>query len=147
MSERNGCAPNMPRLSPYLIVRDAGKALDFYEKAFGFVKREVFTGPDGGVKHAEMTFGEAVIMFAPEAACGAEMKARAPATSGVDSPIGLYLYCADVDALYARATAAGARGLRPPTDMFWGDRSCHLVDPDGYAWSFGTHKGQPAAKA
>ena len=57
------------------------------------------------------------------------------------SPVGLYVYCDDVDALFARATAAGAQAKVPPQDTFWGDRMCQLVDPDGHTWNFATHVG------
>lgn len=53
--------------------------------------------------------------------------------------MGLYVYVEDVDALFARATAAGAKGERPPQDMFYGDRVCQVIDPDGHSWSFGTN--------
>jgi uncharacterized glyoxalase superfamily protein PhnB len=53
--------------------------------------------------------------------------------------IGLYLYCEDVDAVYKRALAAGAKSDRAPKDMFYGDRVCAVIDPDGYLWSFGTN--------
>jgi uncharacterized glyoxalase superfamily protein PhnB len=141
MSE-NGKPPQAPRLSPYLTVRSAEAALDFYEKAFGFTRREVMKGEDGRVQHAEMMFHESLIMFAPEGAFGNTCKA--PASSGSEPPIGLYVYCADVDALFARAKAAGAKVFKEPADMFWGDRMCAFEDPDGYRWSFATHKGAPA---
>jgi uncharacterized glyoxalase superfamily protein PhnB len=51
----------------------------------------------------------------------------------------LYVYCDDVDKFFARATAAGAKVVAPPTDMFWGDRMCRISDPDGYEWSFATN--------
>jgi uncharacterized glyoxalase superfamily protein PhnB len=136
--------PNFPRLSPYLVVRDAEKALDFYARAFGFTRREAMTGPDGRISHAEMTLGESVIMFAPESPAN---PGKAPVTLGVQPPIGLCIYCPDVDALFAQATAAGAKALKEPQDAHWGDRMCYLSDPDGHSWCFLTYRGQPAAKA
>src|SRR5262245_12053602 len=88
-------SPNMPWLSPYLTVKDADQALDFYQRAFGFRKRDAVPGPDGKTAHAEMTWNDAVIMFAPEGAFGGTTKA--PATLGVESPVGLFVYCDDVD--------------------------------------------------
>jgi uncharacterized glyoxalase superfamily protein PhnB len=82
-----------------------------------------------------------VIMFGPE--CSAS-PSKAPATTGVPSPVSLYVYCNDVDALFARATAAGAKAEQPPQDMFWGDRFCRLQDPDGHSWYFATHKEDPS---
>src|SRR5262249_46804530 len=110
-------------------------ALDFYRRAFGFEKRFTMPGADGQTRHAEMSRGEVVIMFGPEGGC----PARAPASSGVPAPIGLYLYCDDVDKLFATATAAGAKVVQAPQDMFWGDRMCSLSDPDGHSWSFATN--------
>ena len=133
MSQRPARAAGMPWLSPYLSVQDADAALDFYQRAFGFEKRMVMPGPDGRTKHAEMTYHDMVIMF------GTGGKAQAPDTTGVTSPVGLYLYCEDVDALYQRATAAGVKAVSPPTDMFYGDRVCELHDPDGLAWWFATN--------
>ena len=138
MSKRPARPAGVPWLMPYLSVRDADKALDFYQRAFGFEKRMAFPGPDGKTGHAEMTWQDAVIMFGPE--CTKDGKTfKAPVSLGINSPVGLYVYCNDVDALYARATAAGARGDSPPQDMFWGDRMCTLVDPDGHIWTFATN--------
>ena len=140
MSNRPGRPPQTPWLSPYLTVKDAEAALDFYQRAFGFEKRNAVPGPDGKVVHAEMTWQEALIMFGAEGAYGGQCKA--PATLGVQSPVALYVYCDDVDALCARARAAGAGVDLPPQDMFWGDRMCKLTDPDGHVWNFATFSGQ-----
>jgi uncharacterized glyoxalase superfamily protein PhnB len=131
----------MSWVAPCLTVRDAAKALDFYQKAFGLRKREVYPGPDGKIMHAEVTWNDQVIMLGPECP---QNQSKAPVSSGVSSPASLYLYCEDVDALYARATAAGAAGEMPPQDMFWGDRVGKVTDPDGYTWWFATHTGRTA---
>src|SRR5262245_29657465 len=94
-----------PWLVPYLTVKDADKALDFYAKAFGFSKREAVPGEDGKTMHAEMTYKDVLIMFSPEGGYGSQVKS--PATLGVPSPVTLYVYCEDVDALCKRAEAAG----------------------------------------
>jgi PhnB protein len=138
MSKRPPRPQGSPWLTPYLTVRDADAALEFYQRAFGFEKRFSMKGPDGRTAHVEITWREAVIMFGLEGdrdGC----KVKAPVTSGVTPPIGLYVYCDDVDALYARATAAGAASVSAPQDMFWGDRMCRLRDPDGHDWSFATN--------
>lgn len=138
MSKRPARPAGMPWLSPYLTVRDAGAALDFYHRAFGFEKRgDGMTGPDGRIQHAEMAWHDAVIMVGPE--CTYESNIKAPVTSGVASPVNLYLYCDDVDALFARATKAGAKAVSAPQNMFWGDRMCKVADPDGHQWSFATN--------
>jgi len=143
MSIRPSRPPHTPWLSPYLAVKDAEAALDFYRRAFGFETRNTMPGPDGKIGHVEMTWQEALIMFGPECAAGGQCKA--PATLGVQSPVSLYVYCDDVDALFARAQAAGARGELPPQDMFWGDRMCKLIDPDGHTWHFATYTGRVSA--
>lgn len=138
MTKRPARQQGYPWLIPYLTVKDADAALVFYQKAFGFEKRMAIPGPDGTTGHAEMTWHDAMVMFGkvPESS---ECPSKPPAKTGVVSPIVPYLYCEDVDALYARATAAGAEGLKPPQDMFYGDRVCTLKDPDGYWWNFATN--------
>jgi PhnB protein len=131
-----------PWIVPYLVVKDADKSLDFYARAFGFVKRSAMAGEDGRIVHADMTYRDLVIMFAPEGGYGSA--AKCPAALGAPSPVTLYVYCEDVDALCKRAEAAGAQVAMPPTDMFWGDRMCSLIDPDGHAWNFATHLGEQA---
>ena len=137
MSTRPPRPAGMPWLSPYLAVKDAGAAADFYERAFGFEKRMQMPGPDGKPGHTEMAYRDALIMFGPET--GGDGKCKSPATLGVNSPVVLYVYCDDVDAVFQRATAAGATAEFPPTTMFWGDRICKVTDPDGHGWNFATN--------
>jgi PhnB protein len=118
-------------------VKDAGAACAFYQKAFGFEMKVQMAGPDGKPGHTEMAYRDALIMFGPESASDGACKA--PATLGVNSPVLLYAYCDDVDALFQRATTAGARADLAPTTMFWGDRICKLTDPDGHVWNFATN--------
>ncbi|WP_374621791.1 VOC family protein [Pandoraea sp.] len=125
---------HVPWLTPYLTVRDASAAATFYAQAFGFTVHDM-VNDDGAVMHVEMFYhGQLIVMFAPEGAFGTT--ARTPRTSGVEAPQSFYVYVEDVDALYARATGAGAKGLMAPIDQFWGDRLCQLEDPDGYRWGF-----------
>jgi PhnB protein len=130
----------MPWLIPYLVVKNADKALDFFQRAFGFSKRNAMTGDDGKITHAEVTSKDALVMFAPEGAYGNPV--QTPATVGAPSPVTLYVYVEDVDALCRRAEGQGAKVVMPPADMFWGDRMCSLLDPDGHAWNFATHLGE-----
>jgi uncharacterized glyoxalase superfamily protein PhnB len=132
--------PNCPWVSPYLTVRSAEAALDFYQRAFGFETRLTVPGPEGKIGHAEMTWRDGLIMIGPE--CPSNKGANAPAASKVRSPVTMYVYCDDVDALFARARAAGATAEEAPQDMFWGDRMCRLVDPDGHIWCFATWSGK-----
>ncbi len=125
-------------LTPALTVRDVAGAMDFYEQAFGFEKGESVPGKDGRLMHGAMKYqGSTVVMLGPEGAPGC--KSRTPASSQVDCPVGLYVYCSDVDALCERAKQAGAVVVSEPADMFWGDRMATLSDPDGYHWMFATN--------
>ena len=137
MSKRPPRPAGTPWLTPYLTVRDADAAIDFYCRAFGFEKRFAMPGPNGKTGHAELTWRDGLVMLGPE--CPQAPNTKAPATTGTPSPVSLYVYCDDVDALYRRATAAGADGGQAPQDMFYGDRVCKLTDPDGHTWYFATN--------
>ncbi|CAG2141730.1 VOC family protein [Cupriavidus plantarum] len=133
--------PNTPWLTPYLTVASGRAALDFYSRAFGFTVHNVLD-ENGVPTHAEMHYqGQLVVMFAPEGAWGST--ARTPRSLGVEASQTFYVYCEDVDAMFARAIGAGAISVMPPADQFWGDRYCMVEDPDGYRWGFGKHLGQP----
>ncbi len=122
--------------TPYLYVKGAAAALEFYKQAFGATELMRFPGPDGRVGHAEIRIGNSPIMLADEFP---EMGARGPKTvGGVASSI--LLYVEDVDAQLPRAVAAGARVVRPLKDQFYGDRSATVEDPFGHVWTFATHK-------
>jgi len=136
---RSGRPANMPWITPYLTVKDVAASLDFYEAAFGFERQEAHNGPDGAITHARMTWRDGSIMMGPDGAYGGTSKASG--TSGVESPVSLYVYCDDVDALAERAAAAGATVKFAPMDTFWGDRCCMIVDLDGHSWNFATHTG------
>lgn len=122
-------------LTPHLTIKGAAAALDFYAKAFGAKTRMRMEGPGGFIMHAEMQIGPCSFMLGDETpGC----MTPSPATlNGTASS--LYLYVKDVDAAFAKAVAAGATGMMPPTDMFYGDRMCSLKDPFGHFWSLATH--------
>lgn len=124
---------NCPWLMPHLIVGDVVEASRWYEQAFGMTTRLVI--PDNDPVHAEMVWQDAVIMLGK---AGTGSSPQPPAISGVACPVGLYLYCDDVDAMYARAVEAGAKIKAPLEDMFWGDRMFTLKDPQGHIWTFAT---------
>ncbi|MDF3034300.1 MAG: glyoxalase [Alphaproteobacteria bacterium] len=147
MSNRPYKPEGMPGLIPYLTVKDAGKSIEFYEKAFGFVLSSQPAKDDQGtVQHAEMKFGADVsVMFAPEGAWGSPRKT--PNNLGVTPSLSLYVYCEDVDALYKKATANGAKATMAPNDGFWGDRFCSLLDPDGHEWVFATNVADHKSEA
>jgi PhnB protein len=122
--------------TPYLVVKGAVKALEFYKKAFGATEEVRMDGPGGSVMHAEIKIGDSMIMLGDE---NVEMGAKCPATYG-GSPVSILLYVPDVDAMTKQALAAGAKVERPVTDQFWGDRMGSIVDPFGHKWSIATHK-------
>ncbi|MGW5391837.1 VOC family protein [Streptomyces koyangensis] len=118
---------------PHLLVDDADAALAFYERAFGAEPRFRLDGDQGEVVHAELTVAGAVLMLGD-----ARDGLRSPAGLG-GTPVILHVYVPDVDALTARATAAGAELLEGPADQFHGDRTAMLRDPFGHLWIFLTH--------
>jgi PhnB protein len=124
-------------VTPYLTVKGAAQAIDFYTRAFGAQEVERMTGLDGqSVMHAEIKIGDSVVMLSDEFP---QMGCRSPQTLG-GTTASLFLYVADVDAAFQRAVDAGAKAIMPPADMFWGDRFGTLVDPFGHQWSLATHK-------
>ena len=140
MSKRPTKPDCMPWLSPYLIVKDPKVSVEFYQKAFGFEKGDCAIEEDGQMLHAEMKYKDQVIMIGKE---GAHCNTYAPVTSGVASPVSLYLYVDDVDNFYKHAVEAGAKSKQAPELMFWGDKICNFTDPDGHSWSFGTNLEDP----
>jgi len=123
-------------LTPFLTVRDAARAIEFYKKAFGAeVRGGVAKGPDGKVMHAELQIGDSVIMLSDEFP---EFGSLSPQSTG-GSPMGLHIYVDGVDAAFDRAVKAGAQVEMPVMDQFWGDRYGRLKDPFGHKWSIATH--------
>ena len=124
-------------LTPFLTVRDAERAIEFYKQAFGAELRGggVAKGPDGKVMHAELKIGDSVIMLSDEYP---EFGSRSPQSIG-DSGMGLHIYLDNVDAAFDRAVKAGASVEMPVMDQFWGDRYGKLKDPFGHKWSMATH--------
>lgn len=122
-------------LTPYLIVKGAARAIDFYREAFGATELFRMDMPGGRIGHAELQFGNVRVMLADEEP---GMCALSPATLG-GAGISLMLYVEDVDQAYPRAIAAGAVELRPLQDQFYGDRSGTVRDPFGHVWTLGTH--------
>ncbi|MFJ4091917.1 VOC family protein [Kitasatospora sp. NPDC089913] len=118
------------------MVEDAAAAIDFYRRAFGARQDVRIDAPGGGVLHAEISIGASVLMLGDAGGGGAPF--TAPAALGGTS-VALHVYVPDVDALTARAEAAGAEILQPPTDQFHGDRTAVLRDPSGHLWIFLTH--------
>jgi PhnB protein len=130
---------NSGAVSAMLTVADVDKAYAFYQKAFGFEGRGVMRGPDGMPIHAELKLRDSIVMLGPE---NPAWQASSAKTLG-NTPVTLYVYTEDVDQLAAQAADAGATVQQPPADMFWGDRTATLVDPDGNKWMLATHKSEP----
>jgi PhnB protein len=124
-------------VTPYLIVRGAAQAIDYYKKVFGATEIMRMPGPDGKIGHAELKIGTSRVMLADE---NPNMGAgyTSAATIGA-SPVSLYLYLPDVDDVVKRATAEGAKLLKPVQDQFYGDRSGFIQDPFGHLWGIATH--------
>jgi PhnB protein len=130
---------NYAAITSMLVVGDVKKAYEFCQKAFGFEGRGIMPGPDGNPMHAELKLRESVLMLGPESP---DRQAQSAKTLG-NTPTTLYLYVEDVDQVTTRAVNAGATLIQPPADMFWGDRTSMLVDPQGNKWMLATHKSEP----
>lgn len=122
-------------ITPHLVVKGAADSIAFYEKAFG--AEEVSRHEAGGTfMHGALRIGDSMLMLAdefPDQGCLAPDPNR-------PSPVTIHLFVDDVDALFERATTAGAEAKMPPTDMFWGDRYAVVRDPYGHSWSIATRK-------
>lgn len=135
MSTVQAIPAGMTAITPHLVCRDAAKAIEFYQQAFGAVEYGRLPTPDGKLMHALINIGGACLMLVDEFV-----------DQGVFSPLGLngspvtiHLYVTDADATFAKAVAAGAKVTMPLADMFWGDRYGRLLDPFGHQWSVATH--------
>src|SRR6202790_3607022 len=122
-------------VTPYLIVKEAARAIEFYKKAFGATELMRMADPSGKVMHAEIKLGNSPVMLADESP---ERGIRSPQSLG-GSPVGIMLYVPDVDTVFNRSVAAGAAVEIPLKDQFYGDRSGTLRDPFGHKWTIATH--------
>jgi len=121
--------------TPYLIVKGAADAIEFYKRAFGATEILRMADPQGRVGHAEIKIGDSVIMLADEHPA---MGYRGPRSLG-GSSVSILLYLEDVDGVFERALKAGAKAQRPVANQFYGDRSGTLEDPFGHVWTVATH--------
>lgn len=122
-------------ITPHLSVREAVKAIDFYQRAFGAQLLFVHKMPDGKVMHATLKIGDSRLMLADEFP---GMGTPAPQTLG-GSPVVLTICVENVDELFNRAVAAGAKATMPLANQFWGDRYGQMVDPFGHSWALFSH--------
>ncbi len=125
-------------VTPYLSIKGAAQALDFYQRAFGAEVLVRMDMPDGRVGHAEIKIGDSFVMLADEMPEMADAIAKSPRTLG-GTTFGLMLYLDGVDARFKRAVDAGAKVKRPLQDQFYGDRTGTVEDPFGHLWTLGTH--------
>jgi len=123
-------------ITPHLVCRNAARAIEFYQKAFGAETVMVHKMPDGKVMHAALALGEATVFLCDEfdQGCGS----RSPETLG-GTPIVIHLEVDDCDKWFERAVAAGCTVTMPLQDQFWGDRYGVVADPYGHRWSIATH--------
>ena len=123
-------------VTPYLVIKGAAKAIEYYKNVFGATEVMRMAGPDGKVGHAELKIGDSHIMLADE---NPSMGYRSVESIGA-SPVSLLVYLPDCDKVVAKAVAEGAKILKPVEDQFYGDRSGFIQDPFGHFWSVATHK-------
>lgn len=124
--------------TPYMVVKGAAQAIEFYKKAFDAKELMRMPGPGGAVMHAEIQIGNSVLMMCDEMDCGGGVKTRSPLDLG-GTPMSIHLYVEKCDAAFDKAVKAGCKVQMPMTDMFWGDRFGKVVDPFGHEWSIATH--------
>lgn len=124
-------------VTPSFTFKDSRKAIEFYKKAFDAKVLDLFPDPSGrGTMHATIQIGSSIIMMGDERPGGACPSAE---TLG-GSPITLFIYAPDVDAMFKQAVEAGGTVSMPVAEMFWGDRAGQIKDPFGYSWMIATHK-------
>lgn len=125
-------------VTPHLILDNAAEAIEWYKRALGAEEVSRALGPDGKIMHAQIRIGNSHLFLNDEMGGG-----KSARTFG-GSPIGLFIYTEDADALYNKALRAGAKVAPGPMgamqDQFWGDRCGTLIDPSGYSWTIATHK-------
>jgi PhnB protein len=122
-------------VTPYLFVRSAASAIEFYKNVFGSTEIVRMAGSNGKIMHAELRIGDSIVMLADE---NPHTGVMSPQTIGGFS-VGLHVYVENVDAVIQKAVENGAKLLRPIKNQFYGDRSGSLLDPFGHMWSVATH--------
>ena len=123
-------------VTPYLCIKGASEAIEFYKSAFDATELMRIPSPDGSIGHAEIQIDDSRIMISDGSP---EMDFRNPATI-CGTPVHVYMYVQGVDRIFAQPIAAGATAMMPLEDQFWGDRTGTLVDPFGHRWYASTHK-------
>jgi PhnB protein len=142
MSKVNYIPKGYNSVTPYLVIKGAAKAIDYYKNIFGATVLVRMDSPDGKVGHAELQIGDSRIMLADE---NLGMGNRSAESIG-SSPVSLYVYLPDCDKVVEKAVAEGAKILKPVQDQFYGDRSGFIQDPFGHLWGVATHKEDVSEK-
>lgn len=125
-------------ITPYLSIKGAAEAIEFYKRAFNATELFRLVTPNGDIGHAEIKIGDSPVMLADP--CEREQIAFCSPQSLGGSSVGLHVYVENVDALFEQAVAAGATVTRPVENQFYGDRTGTLTDPFGHFWFLATHK-------
>ena len=123
-------------VTPSFTFKNSQKAIEFYHKAFSAKVLDLFPNLSGpGIMHATIQIGDSIVMMGDE---NPGQNCKSAETLG-SSPISLYVYVSDADAVFKQAVAAGGTAMMPVADMFWGDRAGQIKDPFGYSWMIATH--------
>src|SRR3982750_2844714 len=131
-------------ITPYLIIKGAAQAIEYYKNVFNAIEVFRMDGPDGKVGHAELQIGDSRIMLADENPSMGQGHLSASSVGG--SPVSLYVYVPDCDKVIEKAVAKKAKILKPAQDQFYGDRSGFFQDPFGHLWGVATHKEDVSAE-
>ena len=135
MSDMQAAGEARHTVTPHLVVREAGAASEWYQRALGAEERGRIPVPGGRFMQIELRFGDSTVMIADEFP---ELGVLSPLSVG--GTVGaLAIHTDDVDALWERALAAGAELSQPLQDMFWGDRHGEIIDPFGHRWGLAQH--------
>lgn len=122
-------------ITPYLYIEECAKAIEFYKEVFGATETERMEMPDGKVGHTEMKFGNSIVMMSSDFP---DMNIIGPKALG-GSPGAIHVYVENVDEIFAKAIASGAKEIEAPIDKFYGDRGGQFIDPFGHRWSVASH--------
>lgn len=125
----------MHTITPHLVIKGASEAIEFYKNAFGAVEHRRMPDSNGLLMHADVQIGDSHLFLVDEFP---EWAVLGPKSIG-GTPVTVHLFVDNVDAVFARAVAAGATVKMPLMDMFWGDRYGKLLDPFGHEWSLAQH--------
>jgi PhnB protein len=138
MSEVHYIPQGYNSVTPYLVIKGAAEAIEYYKNVFGATVVVRMDGPNGTVGHAELQIGDSRIMLADENPSMGQGHISAASVGG--SPVSLYVYVPDCDKIIEKAVAGKAKILKPVQDQFYGDRSGFIQDPFGHLWGIATHK-------